>query len=353
MSVLVLILGVINVAVIAYLLRYSGRVQCSETRIIDASPAQVYVQVADFRQWKNWSPWLEHQPDAALMLSTPSDAVGASYAWRGSKIGAGAVKHLELVPHERIEQLLTGSEPFEYQVRAVWTFAEHDGKTKLTLQLKGRMPLAKRLYARTVQGMLGLDFRYSINKLAALLNPADAGRYVVEYLGRRTVPGLHYAHGTYSGAITGVASAVPRGLAEVKQKLSDLGVAPAGPALCLYARTNVKARATVCHMGYPLSAEDATRYGSALPIRHLPTQDAYVVLLRGPRSALEVAWYQATLRMRAEGFAMSQTTPPFERYLDDGSVAEHEQLTELYIPITAAATPDSALVGAAAASAVD
>lgn len=337
MSVLMLIVGVINVAVIAYLIRYSGSLRGSETRLIDATRADVYARIADFCRWEEWSPWLEHQADATVTLPESPDTAGACYAWQGSKIGACRVEHLRLLPSELIEQQLTGIEPFEYRVKVQWTFADRDGKTEVTVRFNGRVPLAKRVYARTVKGILALDFRYGLNKLACLLEPANASHYSVEHLGIRAVEGLRYAHATYSGAITGVASAVRKGLDEVKQKLTDLGIKPAGSALCVYARTNVKARATVCHMGYPVADVDLVGKETLLSVRQLPRQEAYVVRLKGTHSALEVAWYEAMLRMRAESIQMNQSTPPFERYLNEaGSMEEQELLTELYIPVAAA-----------------
>lgn len=222
----------------------------------------MYARIADFRHWEEWSPWLEHQADATVTLPEAPDATGACYAWQGSKIGACSIEHVRLIPDEQIEQQLTGIEPFAYRVKVVWTFADRDGKTELTVRFNGRVPLAKRVYART----------------------------------------------------------------------------------------NVKARATVCHMGYPLDATAVAGKEGSLSLRQLPAHRAYAVLLKGTRSALEVAWYQAMLRMRADGIQMDQATPPFECYLTEADgVAESEQLTELYIPMStpAAGSPLDTLAPAA------
>ena len=229
---------------------------------------------------------------------------------------------------------LSGHDPLQFQVKLRWTLVERDGQTEVTVAFSGRVPLAQRIYARTIQGMLGLDLRYGLNRLARLLEPANASHYAIEHLGIRNVAAQQYAYQTYSGAISGVASAVQKGLAEVRSQLAKLKLAPAGPALCVYARTSVKSRSTVCHMGYPLALPEGAAAPSSLATRKFPAHQAYALRLTGPYSALEVAWYLAMQRMRTENLHMDQAIPPFERYLNEaGSVPEAEQVTELYIAV--------------------
>ena len=79
MSTLVFVVTFCLVAVLVYMARYSGRLRVAETRIIAAPIAEVYAQIADFRRWSEWSPWLEHDPDAQASLSDKTDGEMSRY----------------------------------------------------------------------------------------------------------------------------------------------------------------------------------------------------------------------------------------------------------------------------------
>ncbi|MCA0157354.1 SRPBCC family protein [Tsukamurella sp. M9C] len=56
-----------------------------------AAPADtVYGLIADFHEWRLWSPWEGLDPQLHREYTGPSSGTGASYAWKGNrKAGAG------------------------------------------------------------------------------------------------------------------------------------------------------------------------------------------------------------------------------------------------------------------------
>ena len=65
----------------------------------------------DLRGWRDWRPWLLHEPDAALTYSDEPDAAGGWYDWDGKIIGAGRITQVALHGPERIEQRLVFRRP--------------------------------------------------------------------------------------------------------------------------------------------------------------------------------------------------------------------------------------------------
>ncbi len=318
------------VAVLVYMGRYSGRIRVEQTRLIDAPLNRVYAQVADLGQWQAWIPWLEHEPEALLALSAPADAADSSCSWSGAKAGEGRIVHKRLVAMERIEQNVRLKHPFTVAGRAVWTFTDRGGKTEVTWSLRARVAFSMRAFAATVNGALAFDLRYGLDRLARTLEPDSAPRYAVHYLGVREVDACRYVYRTYSGPINGLPEATRNAFAELKQQLDASAIAPAGRALALYVKTNIKLRTTVCHLGVPVGDVDV----GALPVRELSKHRAFVVRLVGGYGALELAWYLAMQRMTLEAIRPDQRLAPFESYLvSSDTSAESGYVTELYIPV--------------------
>ncbi len=60
---------------------------------IDAAPERVYEQLADFHQWRSWSPWEDLDPDLQRDYSGPESGTGAVYRWSGNrKAGSGRME---------------------------------------------------------------------------------------------------------------------------------------------------------------------------------------------------------------------------------------------------------------------
>ncbi len=325
------------VILFVYMARYSGRLRVEETRLIAAPIAEVYARVADFREWNAWNPWLEHEPQVQIALSGDPAGRRGRYAWDSERIGSCEIENSILAHEERIKQRIVSRQPFKFHGNSRWTFVERDGKTEVTWAFSGRVGFALRAFAQTVRSTIMLDFRYGLDRLAKLVEPADcaeaATHYSLAYAGLREVDATRYVYRTYNGPLSGIGKAIDTGLAELLRELERNGKQPTDRPIAAYVKTNNKLRTTVCHFGYPMADAMAD-----LPLRELPAHRAIVVRLTGRHSALEIAWYQAMQRLRIDGLKPDQRTPPFERYLNDPQdVPENERVTELHIPVLAAA----------------
>ena len=80
---------------------------------IDADPARVHALINDFRNWQQWSPWEDLDPDVQREYSGPPQGVGSHYAWRGNKkAGEGAMEITESNP-ARIDIKLSFLKPWK------------------------------------------------------------------------------------------------------------------------------------------------------------------------------------------------------------------------------------------------
>lgn len=109
------------------------RVDVSVTREMDVSPAAAYAQVINLKNWENWGPWMEEDPDIDLSYGEKASGEGASYSWKSEKVGNGSLKVLETTPNESIRnELQFGG--FEQVSYGKWQFEPMDGgeKAKVT-----------------------------------------------------------------------------------------------------------------------------------------------------------------------------------------------------------------------------
>ena len=323
-STLLFVAAFCVVAVLVYMARYSSRVRAERTRLIDAPLAEVYAKVVDLTHWGAWNPWLTGE--AIPTLSAVSNARGSTWAWDGARSGRGVVEHLAMQDRASLVQRVQLHHPFAVRGKCTWQFSERDGKTEVRWNLRGRVGFSVRAFSRTIQESLLLDLRYGLDRLAQRVEPTDAPHYAMEHLGVREVPDCRYVYQTYEGPIKDLPEALKRITAELRRQLAERGVAEAGPSLAVYVKTNIKLHTTVCHIGMPVGAAEV----GAMLVRELAAHPAYVLQLRGDRTALDLAWYLGMQRMVAEDIKPDQRIAPAEHYLSDDAGAE---ITALHIPV--------------------
>jgi uncharacterized protein YndB with AHSA1/START domain len=128
--------------------------------VVAAPPEIVFGQVNDFRNWKDWSPWVKMDPAAEITISEVAAGTGATYAWVGKKTGAGSMAITESRPAEYLAIDLDFLKPFKASNEVVFTLAPIHGGTMIAWTMSGRnnfMSKAFRLFM-DMDKMVGGDF---------------------------------------------------------------------------------------------------------------------------------------------------------------------------------------------------
>ena len=115
----------------AVLLLMDGSVQVGEKMTMKVTARKVFDKVRDLETWKEWSPWLMHDPDAKLVFSERAAEEGGNYSWDSPMIGAGNLTNVKLKEGESVEQDLNFIRPFKSKSKVFWRFAEKDGHTEV------------------------------------------------------------------------------------------------------------------------------------------------------------------------------------------------------------------------------
>ncbi len=139
--------------------------------MIAAPPDVVYAALSDFRRFPEWSPWEKMDPGMTRTMSSPSSGVGASYAWKGEKVGEGRMTIVSAKPNELVDIKLEFLKPWESTAGVKWTVKPEGALTKVTWGMDGNN---NGLMAKTfsmfmnMDKMIGKDFESGLAALKVL-----------------------------------------------------------------------------------------------------------------------------------------------------------------------------------------
>ena len=182
MTTALIIFAIILAGALLYLSSLDGSYEVRRSLLMSVDARTVFDKVRDFRTWKEWSPWLMHEPETRLEFSENADQEGGSYTWDGARVGAGKLTHESLQPPARIEERIEFTRPFKSVCKVWWEFEDRDGQTEVTWCMQGRMPFFLRFMTAMTKQMIEKDYDLGLAMLRGVLDPT-AERPVISFAG--------------------------------------------------------------------------------------------------------------------------------------------------------------------------
>lgn len=140
--------------------------------VIHAPVGEVMRAITDFEVWQEWEPWGRSDPSAQIEFGAERRGVGASYAWRGEKIGQGRMEILHIDQAGRVDYELTfGGNADERALASFMLKPEGTSGTHVTWTFEtnlGSNPV-NRLVGLLVDGMLGRYYEEGLDNLAEIV----------------------------------------------------------------------------------------------------------------------------------------------------------------------------------------
>lgn len=180
MSALKKILAVLAVALVALYAVVStqpDRMHVERSKVIQASPADLFPYANDFDQWLKWNPWKDLDTNQTYTFSDSRVGVGAWYTWKGERSGSGKMTITAAVPEQSVSSSLDFIEPFASHAEVVMTFTPEGEGTKVTWGFDSEQAFMAKLFGmfNDMDAMLGADFEKGLNTLAPMAE-ADAAK---------------------------------------------------------------------------------------------------------------------------------------------------------------------------------
>ena len=167
---------VMVIASVAYVAQLPGHVHVERSKVVNATPQDVWPYLSDLKQFTTWSPWEGMDPTQKVEFSEPSSGVGAWYTWAGNKdVGKGKMQIVESEPPKKVVETLEFIEPFESKADVVLTSEAVAAGTKIAWAFDTEMGFMGKAAGvfMNMDSSLGADFTRGLDKLATLAE-ADA-----------------------------------------------------------------------------------------------------------------------------------------------------------------------------------
>lgn len=144
-------------------------VRYERSTIIAAPPSRILTHIADFHNWKPWSPWEKMDPGMKRDYSGAASGKGAKYAWTSSgKAGEGSMEVLEATDRG-VHIDLQFVRPFKNTCDTWFKFEPEGSNTRVVWIMTG-----PNLFIGKVMGlfinmekMIGRDFESGLAELKA------------------------------------------------------------------------------------------------------------------------------------------------------------------------------------------
>ena len=137
---------------------------------IAAPPHRVYEQIADLRNWPNWSPWEDLDPDLRRTYSGPAAGTGAVYEWSGNRrAGEGRMEITRAENPSDVAIALDFVRPFKSHSETAFTIGPVEDGSRVTWRMTGRRTLGLRIFGifRSMESLVGKDFEKGLARLKA------------------------------------------------------------------------------------------------------------------------------------------------------------------------------------------
>ncbi len=144
-----------------------GKYSIKKEIIINKSPAETFIKIADFSNYRAWNPWQKSEPSAKYKISGNPSTIGHKYDWEGRKIGSGSLTVKSLSQNKNIELDLEFIKPWKTKAEDNWTFEDlKNGSTKVIWQNSGELPYpVARLMGPIISKNLNVQFVQGLNSL--------------------------------------------------------------------------------------------------------------------------------------------------------------------------------------------
>jgi hypothetical protein len=138
---------------------------------IRAPADRLFPLIADFHQWRTWSPYENKDPAMQRTYEGAASGKGAIYAWDGNKnVGSGRMEILEAAVPSKITIKLDFFKPFEGHNTAEFTMLPQGDVTSLTWTMVGPAVFMSKVMQVFINldHMIGRDFEVGLANLKKL-----------------------------------------------------------------------------------------------------------------------------------------------------------------------------------------
>ncbi|GAA4815833.1 SRPBCC family protein [Litoribaculum gwangyangense] len=340
MKALKYILFLILIAIIGlaiYIAVQPNEFSFNRSKIIKAPVSVVFNKVNDFKNWPDFSPWIEQEPTATLIFGDTTSGTNGNYAWKGDILGEGSMKNLSVVIDQSINQYITFIKPFKSESEINWTFETSEEGTKVTCGMNGKQDFMTKMYttfAGSIEENTAPDFDRGLYKLDSIIQ-VDMSRYSIKINGITQHGGGYYLYNTTSCKISELNTKMQEMMTTIINYASEHHIKMAGAPFANYIKWDEENNAVIFSSCLPTTEKVITVPNSDILTGQFLPFNALKTTLKGDYKNLKEAWETAMNYIPENNLEIPNDGPMLEVYSTDPMETPNpaDWITEIYIAV--------------------
>jgi effector-binding domain-containing protein len=333
-SLLLLLIAVIGFSI--YVAVQPNSYSFQRSRTIDAPVSLLFNKVNDFKNWPEFSPWIEQDPDATITFGDITVGEKGSYAWKGPVLGEGAMQTLELDTNKSISQNIEFIEPFESSSNIEWTFKPTEDGTVVTWGMQGKQDFMTKMFTvimGSIESETGPYFERGLFKLDSIAK-ADMAIYSINVTGETEHSGGYYLYNTTSCKFSEFQNNMSTMLSEIGSYALTHNIRRSGAPFVIYHKWDEVNDAVIFSCAYPTNSRMIADNPNILTGK-LNSFKCIKTVLTGDYVNLKEAWEKTMSYIETNNLKMIKTGPMIETYITDVMLEPNPAnwITEIYIAV--------------------
>ena len=168
---LVILIVVLIAGLFGYAYTKPDAMHVERVTTIKAPAGKVFALVNDFRQWPQWSPWEQLDPQMKRTLSGAAAGPGAVYEWEGnSDVGKGRMEITNASEPDNVTIKLDFLEPYEGHNITQFMLQPSGDQTTVRWTMDGPSPFMMKVMSvfMNMDKMIGDDFDKGLASLKSV-----------------------------------------------------------------------------------------------------------------------------------------------------------------------------------------
>jgi|SaaInlStandDraft_1057018.scaffolds.fasta_scaffold27531_1 effector-binding domain-containing protein len=294
---------------------------------IDVDLRSVYLDLADFEQWKSWSPWICQEPDCPVTFEGTAGSVGHSMAWKGQRIGEGKMTLMTTDNESLFEYQLDIVTPFKSRSDVKILLLSDGDSTQVRWTMQGGLPFFLFFLKKMMSKVISCDYQRGLSMLKDRLEKKEVAS--VSELKGVEVQNLRYFVGKKG-------SCHPDNMEQAMSEVfCDMELPEGGLGGSIYHKYDFLNDHVDFACGYFL--DSAPKASEGFEILVVPEHKALRADHTGAYRHLGNGWATAMGCQRSQKHKLNKGVAMYEIYRNDPSSVDHERelLTEIYVPVRA------------------
>jgi hypothetical protein len=146
-----------------------GEFEISRKTVVAAPRERVRALIEDFRQWRQWSPWEEVDPELKREYSGAETGVGARYAWEGNRKAGKGNMQIAGATADRVELDLNFEKPWKASNKVYFELTPSGEDTEVQWRMTGHNKGFAAVFAKVMpmDRMVGKDMEKGLARMKA------------------------------------------------------------------------------------------------------------------------------------------------------------------------------------------